>query len=491
MPQDLRSFLKLLEKEFPDELIRVSKGPLNLAEGEPVALLYHLMRQGKRPLMVCENVTTLKGNRWEGMVAFQLAGTWTKIGAAYGIPRQKMDLLTIQTETVERVRRSTSPLLLERSQAPVKERIVRGKEIDLFDLPAYRANEKDARPGNMTGVLIAKDPDSGRYNLSWHRNTLQGPDRMTTAITGVRHIGDIARAYQRRGFKEFPVAQLFGHHVLVGLAAAIRADLEVDEYAFAGGLLGEPLRLTPSEEWGEELLVPADGEVVIEGYISTSEQAEAGHWGDHFLYYTPVRPHPLMRVVSITMRRCPIFEHTWVGQYVYSDIAHSSLLRAFLLTRFSGVGPINPVSPYTYIVQFKPRHPGDVRRLASMAHGFSSHVKHLIIVDEDVDPFDLPAVFWSLGARVDATRQVHIVPNLTGERVDPSAQEGLNAHTGVGGLIIDGTEPIGRPFLEMARPDPALLSRVRLQEYLSEQETRSLASGHTTRPWGSLQEHPL
>lgn len=485
MAMDIRHFVDLLKAEFPEEIVFVNRGPLRPAQAECTALLHHLMRRGKRPMVVFNHVTDLKEGRWEGSVAFQLAGTWTKIGAGYGIPRDQLDFLRIQVETAERVKRQIPAQVLEGHDAPVKQKVIKQADVDLFSLPGYISHDSDARPGNITGVLVAKDPISGRVNLSWHRNRVIERDKLVVVIGLDRHLWQVVDGYRKKGEENVPVAQVFGHHVLFGLAAAINFGLDVDEYAATGGVFGEPLRIAPSTTWGKELMIPADAEVVIEGYLSSTEKAEAGLWGDHFRYYTAPGSFPVMRVTAINMRQNPIFEHTWVGRYVYSDLAHSSFLRTYLCSRFDHVGPINPVAPSSYIIQFKPKKVGDVQRLVGMAHGYGAHVKHVIVVDEDIDPFDLPSVFWSIAARVDASRSAWVAHHLTPAFVDPSAREGIEKNEGVGGLVIDSTVPIGRPFLEMARLSEELLSGIRLSDFISEDVVKNLSEGSSTRPWSA------
>jgi UbiD family decarboxylase len=484
----MRAFINTLTAEYPDELITVSDGPFNLARGEAVALLHHLMKMEKRPMAIFENVTTLNGDRWQGRVAYQLAGTWTKIGAGYEIPREKLTLVDILEETARRVVRPIAPVVVAERAAPVKQVRWSAGEFDLCQLPAYTQNEQDARPGNITGVMVVRDPDTGRYNTSWHRDRVVDAERIATAIDGQRHIGTVLRKYRDRGLDRMPVAQVFGHHVLFGLASAVRAGLDVDEYDFAGGIMGEPLRLVPSTTWGEELMIPADAEVVLEGYISTEEREQGGLWGDFFRYYAPDKAKPVMRPVCLNMREDLIWEHTWVGQYVYSDVAHCAFLRDYLRKRFANVGPVNVVGPTTFVIQFHPEHQGEVRRLAAMAHSYGDFVKHVIVVDRDVDPFDLPMVFWSIGARVDATRQTYVVDGLTPVSLDPSAQEGQARGEGVGGLVIDATVPLSQSqeFLEIAQPNPEVVASIDPYKYLTREQIDRLATGHTTRSWARL-----
>lgn len=485
MPKDMRSFVERLERDFPGEIVRVSKR-LDPATGECVSILHQLMKLGKWPMAVFEHVTTMTGQDWPGAVAFQLAGTWSKIGIGYGLPKERLNLLDIEMETAERINHRHKPVIVGEREAPVKQKVVTDG-FSFFDLPGYIANEKDSGPGNVTGIIVAKDPETGRYNLSWHKDRIHEPQKIACAITGgEKHVAEILRKYKAQGKEWVPVAQVFGHHVLFGLAAAVRCGLDVDEYDFAGGILGEPLRLVPSQTWGEDFLIPADAEVVVEGYISTTQKAPSGLWVDWLRYYIPDRPVPVLKPAAINMRKDAIFEHTWVGQYVYSDIAHSAFLRTMLASRFPGVRAVNYAAPTLVIIQCKPAYPGEMRRLAGMAHAYSDFVKHVIIVDEDVDPFDLPAVLWSIGSRVDARKRAYIVEDLSPKTIDPSAEEAFNAGEGVGGLVIDSTLPVGKPFAEVGYPSKEILQKIRLEDCVSKETIDRLSSGQTTRPWASI-----
>ncbi|MBI4317165.1 MAG: UbiD family decarboxylase [Chloroflexi bacterium] len=468
--KDLQSFAAQLARELPEEIVRVSRGPLSPAEGECVAILHHLFGQGRRPLAVFEHVTTLAGDRWPGSVAFQVDGTWSKFGAGYGLPRERLTPLHVEVETAKRAGRPFAPVVVNPGEAPVKQRVLRAPEISFFDLPGYRGNEKDARPGWLTGVIVGKDPDDGRYNTSWHRAMIVSPSRASCKMEP-RDMWRIVMKYRERGEDRVPFAQVFGHHPQFGLAAALRPGQDMDEYAFAGGLLGEPLRITPSETWGEDLMIPADAEVVMEGYISTRERELCGPWVDMQRYYAPQTLEPAITLTAVNMRESPMFQAIWVGQGIYTEVATGSYLRHLLASRFPTVGAINFAAPGVIVVQFHPTRKGDVGRLVGLAHSYADLVKHVIVVDDDVDPFDLSSVMWAMGTRVDANRQTYVVPNLSPlGRQDPSASGAAGTASGVdaavGGLVIDSTRAVGEAYDEIGHPAPDVLDRVRLEEYL-------------------------
>ena len=486
---DLQTFIRDLETHYPSEVLRVTKGPLSPAEGECTALLHHLMRMGKWPAAVFEHVTTLKGERWPGTAVYGVAGTWTKVGIGYGLPPDDLNPLAVQFETAKRIGQLIKSVVVDPTDAPVKKQTFKSKEISFFDLPGYRNNLKDSRPGWVTGVIIGKDPDTGRYNLSWHRNNLLRPDRATCRIEP-RHFWEIMQKYERAGKEWVPFAQVFGHHVGFGLAGAIRTGQDVDEYELAGGIFGEPLRLTPSTALGDDFLIPADAEVVLEGYVSTKERDFNGPWVDFLRYYSPQTKEPVIKIAALDMRSNPHFEHTWVGQYVYSDVAHSSFLRNFLATRFKGVGAVNYVAPCTVIIQFHPNRPGDVRRLVGMAHAYGDFVKHIIVVDDDIDPFDLSQVFFAMGTRVDASKQTYVVDGLSPLRQDPSAKGetifGTHIMGPIGGLVVDSTKPVAQVFDEIGYPEKTVLEKIKLKSFVDDETVGKLVTGRTTRPWAMI-----
>jgi UbiD family decarboxylase len=484
MGKDMRSFVETLESRFPEEIVRISKGPIDPANGECTALLYHLMKQGKRPMAIFENVTNLWKKRWPGSVAFQVAGTWSKIGIGYGL-KDPNDLLAVEVETAERVKTPLKPVVVGKREAPVKETVLR-EGVNFFDLPGYIGAEKDHRPGNFSGVVVIRDPETKRYNLSWHMNHVTDPDKLAMGISPRGHAWETVLKYRERGEEWAPIAQVFGHHVLFGLAAAIRCGLDVDEYDFAGGVLGEPVRLVGSETWGDDLLIPADAEVVMEGYVSTKQRIPKGLWCDALRYYIPGGENPLVKIAALNMRRDPIFEHNWVGYYAYTDIAIASFVRTMLASRFQGVGAVNVIAPTVVVVQFKPNNVGDVRRLANMAHAYGVTVKHVIVVDHDVDPFDPGMVLWAIGTRVDASKKAYIAEGLTPSGYDPSAEEALKAGEGIGALVIDCTKPIKKHFPEVGYPAPELMKKMSLEDYLPKEKVDRLLVGRNTRPWSGL-----
>ena len=121
--------------------------------------------------------------------------------------------------------------------------------MSLFDLPVYRKDEFDAKPGWLCAIGIGKEPDSGRYNLSWHRLHVHSPEHASARINP-RHLMEYMNRYRAKGHDKMPVAFALGHHPAFEVAAGSNCAWGVDEYEFAGGLMDSAVRVTPIGDTG-------------------------------------------------------------------------------------------------------------------------------------------------------------------------------------------------------------------------------------------------
>lgn len=465
MAKDLRFHLAMLRDHFPEEICTVERGPLSPADGELCALLYLLEQQSKWPCVSFQHVTDLRGRRWPGAVVFSEVTTWRKIAVSFDMTGKSLDPQAVLREVFNRGQSPVDPQVIPRALAPVAQIVWAGEEADLTRLPAYRKDAGDARPGWLCAVAIARDPDTGRYNCSWHRHLVHGP-KLSAARINYRHLWDYMQRRKQAGQKEFPIAFVFGHHPAFSLAAGSKVGLDVDEYAYAGGLLGEPIRLTPSLTFGDKLLVPADAEVVAEGYLHLTDTEACGPWSDFMRYYSPATQEPVFRPTVITMRQDPLFLHSWTGHHeIMFDISGMMEVYLELVRRHPRLRAVNCIAPMTFVLQYSPQYPGEAQRLAAHAFGaLGDKVKNLILVDEDVNPFDPAAVWFSIATRVDAsTEQLTVFRDILANRQDASKARPLQ----VGGIFLDSTKPVERGYPEMGFPVQEALERLRLEDYLA------------------------
>ncbi|MBI2303678.1 MAG: UbiD family decarboxylase [Chloroflexi bacterium] len=486
-PKSMKSFIRQLEEEYSEEIVRISKGPLKPHENECTSILYQLEKMGKWPMALFENCVTYSGKPWPGMVQFQQDSTFSKFAIACDMPSDKWTQANIFQELAKRAANPMKPTVISRAEAPVKHTVVTGKDLNLYDLPMYRKDSDDARPGQICGLAIGKHPETGRYNLSWHRHTVHGSTRSAARLQ-YRHLWEYLNLYKQLGYEEMPVAWVFGHHLLFMVAGATRFPYDIDEYEGIGGVMGEGLRLVPSETLGEDFLIPADAEVVVEGYLHTTDRDFNGPWTDYMRYYSPQTLEPVFRPTAFNFQDNPIFEEVWIGHELYQDVSVGITLTSQLKNRYPRLNVAYYCAPFTAILQFKPDHPGEARRLAHYALVVGGDfVKQVIVVDEDIDPFDLYDVWWAVSTRVDTDRnQMEIVHGLDANRHDPAPFSSVGHPVStVGGFIIDATKPFGQPFPPIGKPEREVLERIRAEDYIDRRKIEQLGAGKLIISWHS------
>ena len=262
MPKDLRSFINDVLKERPGEILEVeqevdpkfeitgiaskSGGGKRFAFGTPSS--------GVLPAVLCRKV---KGSKLP--VIINLTADYDRLALALGTTRDNMvQRFAYAPET------PIKPVFIDKSQAPVKEVILTGKDARLSLLPIPTHNEMDAGPFITSGCMVCKDPDSGAINMGVYRHQVEGDYQLGLWAWDTHHAAYIRRRYEAMG-KELEVAIAIGHHPCVVLAAVSRRPGIGGEYEEAGALLGEPLELVPAET--VDLPVPARAEIIIEGKI--------------------------------------------------------------------------------------------------------------------------------------------------------------------------------------------------------------------------------
>ncbi len=190
-----------------------------------------------------------------------------------------------------------------------------------------RHYEMDGGPYSTLST-ITKDRKSGIYNCSYHRMEIKSPNR-TALYASPRHLWRIYCDYEAQNL-ETPVATVMGHHPAYHIGACYTGPFEVSEFDIIGGYLQEPLRLTPSETWGDDLLIPADAEIVIEGALIPGKRVVEGPFGEAPGYLGPAAFRPLRRVRGqsdqLSKRRdVPVGDHAGRRQAVDGPTARGRL----------------------------------------------------------------------------------------------------------------------------------------------------------------------
>ncbi|MDQ3876251.1 MAG: menaquinone biosynthesis decarboxylase, partial [Actinomycetota bacterium] len=413
-PGSLREWIRLLERE--GELVRVAAEVdphLEVTEivdrtvkaGGP-ALLFENPKDAHHPLLI---------NQF---------GTERRMSLAFGEPsledvaRRLEDVLEMQPPQglVEKVRglkklKSIADSLPKTVRSgPVHEVVLRGEEVDLTRLPIQTCWPGDAGPFITLPAVITKDPGTGTRNVGMYR--LQLVDRRTTLMHWQIHKDGRMDYLATDGQLEVVVA--LGLDPVTTYSASAPLPKHIDELMLAGFLRGEPVELVKAKT--VDLEVPANAEIVLEGYVQQGELASEGPFGDHTGYYTPPEPFPVFHVTAMTMRRDAIYPSIVVGQPPQEDAwlgkaTERIFLPAVRMTIPEIVDydlPVAGVFHNCAIVSIRKRFPGHAQKVmhALWGLGMLSLTKAIVVVDEWVDVHNYEDVFFRVGANVDPKRDV-------------------------------------------------------------------------------------
>lgn len=335
---------------------------------------------------------------------------------------------------------------------PVKEVVLRGDEIDLTGIPFHVNGEADAAPYITAGLVITRDPDDGTRNMAIYRLQIKGKSRTGIMVAPNHHAAHHLRKYEARG-EPMPVAICIGHHPAYYFASTSILAIGDDELELAGALMGEPVRMAPCET--VPLEVPADAEMVLEGYIPPHVREDEGPFTEFQDYCVgETGPKPVIEIKALTMRRdaiCRVIQNgatvegaTYiqvpVGADLYRDLrlvaGHADIKNVMFLPSTFGV-----------IIQMAPRFYGEAKNILLAAISSPSSLpKIAIAVDEDVDVSNPYEVFWAVCARVDPAKDVSIVPGLYLNHLDITGDVmktiGRGSITRFGSkMVIDATKP--------------------------------------------------
>jgi 2,5-furandicarboxylate decarboxylase 1 len=336
----------------------------------------------------------------------------------------------------------------EAASAPAQEVVHR--QVDLARLlPLPTHNELDSGPYITAGLMITRNPRTGKQNVSIHRCQLSGPNRLGVLLLP-RHAHMFFEMAEQGG-RPLEAAIVVGIDPLTLLASQAIAPIDVDELEIAGALHGRPLAVVKCLT--SELRVPAEAEIVIEGRLLPRVRELEGPFGEFPQYYGERAERHVMEIDAVTHRKDAIF-HTIVGggleHLLLGAIPREATLLAHLQRSFPNVCDVHlargGACRYHLYVQIRKRQEGEAKNI--MLGAFAGHydVKHVIVVDEDVDIHDPTEVEWAVATRFQADRDLVIVPESQGSKLDPSTRNGVGAKMG-----LDATKPLSAPELTFKR----------------------------------------
>lgn len=454
---DLRTALALLER-VPGELVRTGAPVDPHAE---LAAVYRKVGAGvpvkppapAGPAMLFENV---KGYRVP--VVAGVLGTRRRAALLLGAEPERVAFALL-----EALNHPVEPVIAE-GEAPCQQ-VVHRAPLDVRALiPAPTNTRLDAGPYITMGLVRARDPETGEADVTIHRLCVQGPDRLSIYFAPGRHI-DVFRARAEARGLPLPVSISIGMDPAIYVAACFEppaTPLGFDELAVAGGLRRRPVRLARCVTQPVEAV--ADAEIVIEGEILPGErirediQTGTGCSMPEFPgYMGAAQPElPVIRVTAVTHRREPILQ-TIVGPGLeHTNLAgiptEASILQ---MAERSMPGRVRNVychpaggGKYLAILQFakaEPRDEGRQRQAALVAFAAFPELKHVILVDDDVDLFSTDEVLWAMTTRYQGDASTVFIPGVRCHPLDPSQSPAFSPSIRAPGIscktIFDCTVP--------------------------------------------------
>jgi 4-hydroxy-3-polyprenylbenzoate decarboxylase len=515
---DLREWIRALEKAGELRRIRERISPyLEMSEiADRTAKLGKGTAKAGGPALLFENVAGHPGarvlmNQFGSLRRMQLAlDTDSLDSIAQRIrvllhpqsPASMLDKLKLLPKLAEVG--SFFPKLIERADAPCKQVIRSGADVDLGKLPVLTTWPQDGGPFITLPCVITRDPRSGKRNLGMYR--MQVYDAQTTGMhwqrqkNAAEHLRDRLRASGgssnagvdimaqtaggttpasdaasiasttlskiRDGRMEVAVA--IGTDPATTFSAIVPAPPEVEEYLIAGFLRGKAVELVKAET--VDLEVPAHAEYILEGYVNLAELRSEGPFGDHTGFYTMQEPYPVFHVTCVTHRKDPIYAATVVGKPPMEDAwMGKAVERIFLplmqLTLPEIVDvclPPEAVFHNLMIVSIRKSYAGPARKIRNgiWAMGQAMFTKCIIVVDEDCDVQDLAEVTLRVANNIDPERDIQFTLGPVDSLDHASRLPNFGSKMGIDATRKWSAEGFTRPWPPMLKMDPQVTAKI-------------------------------
>jgi len=426
----LRTFLAELEKNNSAEFLRI-KEPVAL-DYEISALTMEMDRRKRSPVLFFDNV---QGSPFP--ILANMFGSRRNFAAALGIGEE-----VLIEELARGSDRVIEPVLSK--TGAVQEVVHRGDAADLGKLPIMVHFAEDAGRYITNAIVVAKDPDTGVRNASFHRMQVKGPKRLGTSLHSRRHLWNYVERNDAKD-QPTPILIVIGAHPLFTFGGIWKGPINVDEYAVVGGLMGKGLEIVPALT--VPLEAPAHAEIVIEGHILPKLREPEGPFAEFTGYASERSTQHVIEITAITHRRDAIYHDIVPGiseeHTLLLAVPQEARLLRTLRQHYQNVTKVaypksGTCRMHAYIAMKNPA-PGQAKNAAAVALGDDLSLKMVVVVDDDVDVLDDSDMLWAMCTRMQADDDISVIRNAMGAILDPSNRGGLTAK-----MIVDATTPAGR-----------------------------------------------
>jgi 4-hydroxy-3-polyprenylbenzoate decarboxylase len=428
--EDIHDFIKELEKN--NELKRVK------TEVDSELEIAEIMRRkmySNGPAILFENVKDFEmpilANAFGSMKRLEIGlemTDFTEIGQRI-VDMTKMDIpsgIFNKIKKLPELSKMTESFPKLESSGPVTE--ITSSTASFADLPVLKSWPEDAGRFITLGLVATNHPETGVRNLGVYR--MQIVDDTHALMHWQKHKrgahhSDISKT---KGEK-IPTAIIIGGDPATVFSSIAPVPEGLDKYLFAGITRKKGIKMVKCKTI--DLEVPANAEIVLEGYVDPSDIRDEGPFGDHTGYYTPVEPYPTFTLTGIMRRKDPIYVTTVVGKPILEDAYIGKVIeRSFLpLIRMFHPEVVDFSMPAAgwfqgfAIISIKKRYPGQAKKVMMGLWGMGqlSLTKMFVVVDDDINVHDMNDVIWAITTRADAARDTTIINNTPTDTLDPAS----------------------------------------------------------------------
>jgi 4-hydroxy-3-polyprenylbenzoate decarboxylase len=428
--EDIHEFISELEKN--GELKRVKTevdSDLEIAE---------ILRRGMYsdgPAILFENVKgfdmPVLGNAFGSMKRLEIGlemTDFTEIGKRI-TDMTKMDVpsgLLNKIKKLPELSKMTASFPKSEVRGPVTE--ITSSDASFDDLPILKSWPDDAGRFITLGLVATKHPETGVRNLGVYR--IQIIDKTHALMHWQKHKrGAHHGELSKEKGEKIPTAIIIGGEPSTIFSSIAPVPEGLDKYLFSGITRKEGIKMVKCKTI--DLEVPANAEIVLEGYVDPADIRDEGPFGDHTGYYTPVEPYPTFTLTGIMRRKDPIYVTTVVGKPILEDAYIGKVIERSFLPLIQMFHPevvdfsMPPAGWFQgfAIISIKKRYPGQAKKVMMGLWGMGqlSLTKMFVVVDEDINVHDINDVIWAITTRADAARDTTIINNAPTDTLDPAS----------------------------------------------------------------------
>lgn len=339
-------------------------------------------------------------------------------------------VLSAMTERMANAKPTDKKVTVDKSSAPCKQVILKGDDINLLDMPFPFTTEYESPPYITSGISFVRDPETGWTNSGIRRFQIKGERKLCILILPTQHEGMIFSKYLNKN-ERMPISIVVGADPLTYACTLFPAPPQYDEMDNWSLIAGQPLEMVKSET--NEIMVPANAEMIIEGYVEPVEREFEGPFSEVIGYYSGTRYLPVIHVEAITMRKNPYLQYMYMGKS--PSEGHRLMDLAYEIELYRQAKPIVPELTDVAVLsthfltgvisidkEANKRTPGLAKKIGMAVKGMkAAHtIKNMFIVDDDISVQDIDDILWAMSVRFQPMNDITVIPLTGGFYLDPS-----------------------------------------------------------------------